>query len=360
MRINYTMYGTKLTGGVRVIFEIINKLAERGHEMSVTTIGDEQQASWFPLQAKIIGIAPEFKEKLLSKFGYDIVSYHIQKLSNATPDCDINVATFCYTAYAVHRSNKGIPFYHMQHYEKLFFNDTYRKQIAKETYYLPLHKIANSIWLRNKLTSEGLPVDPNMQIVNPAIEHQFFHANYNKTPRKDNAQRIVTLGKDVDWKGLRDLFDAMEIVQQKNKNAKLILFGCDSVSFDTKGVNYECVGRKQDTALAQLYVDADIVITPSWYESFPLPPLEAMACGTPVITTRYGTEDYAVDNENCIVIEPKDKKVMSDAILRLLNNDQLQKKFKDSGPKTAQQYTWNNTADKIEKIFTEAYKQKHS
>jgi len=41
------------------------------------------------------------------------------------------------------------------------------------------------------------------------------------------------------------------------------------------------------------------------YESFPLFPLEAMACGLAVITTAPGTEDYAVNQENCLVVEPK-------------------------------------------------------
>jgi glycosyltransferase involved in cell wall biosynthesis len=56
------------------------------------------------------------------------------------------------------------------------------------------------------------------------------------------------------------------------------------------------------------------VLCPSWYESFPLLPIEAMACGTSVITTPYGTEDYAIDGHTAIVVRPR---VVSDFVVAL-------------------------------------------
>lgn len=349
LRINYTMYGTTLTGGVRVIFEIINQLAERGHEMHLTTIGTQDESAWFPLKAKIHAVTPHWADSIIQKyFNVNLVPIHIRRLADAMPECDVNIATFSHTAFAVHRSKKGLPFYHMQHYEKLFYNDTYNSQMARETYFLPLHKIANCIWLRDTLIAEGVPVSPDLPIVNPAIEQKFFHPNYTRTRQAGTEPWVVALGKDVDWKGLRDLFSAMELVQKEIPEAKLVLFGCDSLSFDTKGVRYECVGRKQDTDLAQLYVNADVVVTPSWYESFPLPPIEAMACGTPVVTTRYGTEDYAVDGENAIVVPPKNREVLAQAIIRVLRDKDLQGRLRTNGIITGQRYTWQSTADQIE------------
>lgn len=53
MKINYTMFGTGLTGGVRVLLEIANGLVDRGHEVTITSIGNENDHKWFPLDAKV-------------------------------------------------------------------------------------------------------------------------------------------------------------------------------------------------------------------------------------------------------------------------------------------------------------------
>lgn len=94
-----------------------------------------------------------------------------------------------------------------------------------------------------------------------------------------------------------------------------------------------------------------MVICPSWYESFPLPPLEAMACGTPVVTTRIGTEDYAFNEKNCLVVPPRNPKAMAEAILRLLDDESLQERFKKEGLKTARQFTYDRTVDRLEELF---------
>ena len=96
------------------------------------------------------------------------------------------------------------------------------------------------------------------------------------------------------------------------------------------------------------------MLCPSLYESFPLPPLEAMACGTPVVTTRIGTEDYAFNEKNCLVVPPRQPKAIAEAILRLLKDDSMQERFRKEGLKTAKQFTYDNTVDKLEKIFKES------
>lgn len=103
--------------------------------------------------------------------------------------------------------------------------------------------------------------------------------------------------------------------------------------------------------LARLYSSADIVICPSWYESFPLYPLEAMVCGTPIVTTPYGTEDYAFHEKNCLVVPPQDPKSLANSILRLLKDGNLREEFRKEGLITASQFTWERTVNKVEEPF---------
>ncbi|MFB6187765.1 MAG: hypothetical protein ABEI86_12985, partial [Halobacteriaceae archaeon] len=148
MRINYTMVGTGLTGGTRVLLNIANRLAKRGHEVTITSLGDKGDHDWFSTNPNFetnYVSSKKYKylfgglQKLTGKYVYD--QYQIQALSEAVPNCDINVATFWKTAFSVYRSDIGEQFYHMQHHEPLFHDEEYRKRNARESYHLPLNKI---------------------------------------------------------------------------------------------------------------------------------------------------------------------------------------------------------------------------
>jgi glycosyltransferase involved in cell wall biosynthesis len=353
------MWDLFLTGGTRVIYEIASKLAERGHEVTITSL-KRRDISWFPLKADIVyvnSILPRTINYALKKAKLGISLDLIEPLTTAIPDCDINVATFCFTAFAVYRSGKGVPFYHMQHYEPLFFSreayysssDPYLKRMAEETYYLPLNKIANSIWLANIIKEK---VGSEYPIVNPGVDLDVFRPREVK--REENVKVVLCFGKSAALKGLRYAFEAMKIVKKRMRNVKLVLYGSESQLKAISPIPCEYVFRPNDEELAKLYASADVFILPSLYESFPLTPLEAMACGTPVVTTRYGTEDYAIHEENSLVVPPREPRQIAENILKLLSNEDLAEKLRKNGIETAKKFTWEKTVDKLEKLFEDA------
>jgi glycosyltransferase involved in cell wall biosynthesis len=356
MKINYTMFSTGLTGGVRVLLEIANGLSNRGHDVTITSLGNEKDHNWISLKAKMNYVHHTILNKAIDKgidksLSTNVSIYHKkEKLYSAIPDCEINIATYCFTAFSVFASGKGNPFYHMQHYEPLFFNDKYQRKLAEGTYYLPLNKIVNSIWLKNQMKEK---YDYDLPVVNPAIDHSVF---YPRDFEKDtNKLRIACFGKQTDWKGFKDALDAMKIVMKNRDDIEFVVYGAHQPTHKTK-ISYRFVKYPSDDELAKLYSSSDIVICPSWYESFPLPPIEAMACGAPVVTTRYGTEDYAFDGKNSLVVLPRNPNVLADSILKLLNDQNLRESFKKEGPKTAKQFTWDKTVDKVEELFQNALK----
>lgn len=357
MKINYTMFGTGLTGGVRVLLEIANGLVERGHEVTITSLGNVNDHNWFPLKTEVNYVQRPFLKKIINYglkrvFGVKISPYiEIEDLTKGIPDCDINVATFYFTAFSVFRSGKGIPFYHMQHYEPLLSDDPYLKKLAEETYHLPLNKIANSSWLKNQMKKKH---GYELPVVNPAIDHNVFYPREVK--KNTNKFRILCFGKQARWKGFLEALEAMKIVMRKRNNVEFIAYGVKQPSYKSDVPYYKFVESPSDDELARLYSSADVMICPSWYESFPLFPLEAMACGTPFVTTPYGTEDYAFHEKNCLVVPPRDPKALSNAVLKLLDDEDLREKIKKEGPKTAKGFTWNKTVDKVENLFKEALK----
>jgi len=70
----------------------------------------------------------------------------------------------------------------------------------------------------------------------------------------------------------------------------------------------------------QLYNDADVLINPTYADTFPTVNLEALACGTPVITYKTGGSPEAIDENTGIVVPQGDVKALSEAIIKLKEN----------------------------------------
>jgi glycosyltransferase involved in cell wall biosynthesis len=357
MKINYTMLGYAKTGGVIALTTIMNMLSQRGHQISVTL--RDGHIDWLSPEIKQIAAVDfhyrmsllavrglnGFYSRILNKQMYLYLYRTLDILENLTPECDINVATHSLSAFPVLRSGKGIPFYHMQHFEVLFSSDHHIKAMSNETYYLPLKKIANSLWLKSQVEGK---TEGDIPVINPAIEHEIFKPRADKTR---GLKRIVCYGSNIDWKGFSDALDAMKLVFKKRRDIEWVVFGLSHPKLQHSEAPYKFMKDISNEQLAELYSSAHVVICPSWYESFPLPPIEAMACGAPVVSTRIGTEDYCFHEHNCLVVPPRDPHAMSEAILRLLNDEELSSTFIQNGLETVKQFTWKTTVDKVEALF---------
>ena len=359
LKINYIMYGTGRTGGVIVLLNFMNELVKQGHEVSLTTIYYDD---WFPLSKdiRIISKRTPFNQYLLYGrsriFKSNELLYHLdylKKLHDIIPRVDINVATYSSTAYvASWKSMDGsIPFYHMQHLETIMFSNPLMKKFVLDTYFLPIFKVANSQWLQKKLL---LLTGTEYPILNPAIDNDIFYRR--KVKQQDGRNiNIIALGKGG-WKNAVGIYDAVNLVRSKLPNKKIILhfFGqrpTRGIQFDNRETIFHI--NLSDDQLAELYSNSDIQVTFSTAESFPLPPLEAMACGSAVITTPYGTEDYAVDNLNALIVEPNNVEMLAEKISLLIDNEELRQKLIEKGFKTASEFNY----PKQTKILIEQFKQ---
>ena len=99
------------------------------------------------------------------------------------------------------------------------------------------------------------------------------------------------------------------------------------------------------------YVDADVYILPSFYETFPMTLLEAMACGTPVIVTdRCGIAD--VINGQAGLVVPYDKEQLRDALLHMLSDDQMRLRFGEKGKLLVREkFNWEKIAEQVEGVY---------
>jgi glycosyltransferase involved in cell wall biosynthesis len=103
--------------------------------------------------------------------------------------------------------------------------------------------------------------------------------------------------------------------------------------------------------LATLYRQAEMLIYPSLYEGFGLPPLEAMACGTPVITSNT-TSLPEVVGEAALVVDPTQVEEIAAAIARLLDDPTLQAQLRQAGIKRVRRFSWKRAAQELVEALT--------
>lgn len=112
----------------------------------------------------------------------------------------------------------------------------------------------------------------------------------------------------------------------------------------------------KDQDLWELYSGAALFVYPSLYEGFGFPPLEAMACGCPVITSNVSSLPEVV-GDAAILVDPNDIEGMAGAIKRVLTDRQLRQEMQRKGLEQAKLFSWQETAAKTLKVYEEVYAQ---
>ncbi|PYR35989.1 MAG: hypothetical protein DMF93_20715 [Acidobacteria bacterium] len=111
-----------------------------------------------------------------------------------------------------------------------------------------------------------------------------------------------------------------------------------------------------DGGLRRLYSTSAVLLYPSRCEGFGLPPLEAMACGCPVVTTDVGAvPEFAIDGRNAFVVAPREVDAMADRLEQLLVDPALRKAFSREGRATAGRFDIACTAPLVAAAITRTY-----
>ncbi|WP_148255177.1 glycosyltransferase family 4 protein [Aidingimonas lacisalsi] len=378
MKVTYFMVSPGMTGGNLVIFHHMEALAKEGINVQlITPFGIKNWAagtleelfkhSYCPAYNGIWKYAKKVQYVLrnhapgierLAMNWYSGSENLISSSSSVTrrlveqwTPSDITVATHSFTAHAAALvSRKSNVFYHMQGFEPWFSDDPVFQSISELSYRLPLKKFANCTWLQDKVFA--LTGD-KIGLVRPGLNHQVFYPrqsqkiNDNKMSG-DKKIKIVSYADSRPLKGWAESQLAMKSVFLRMGNDLKVeweVFGSTNVSSSEVSVRNH--GFLSHEKLAMLYSNADIVFVPSWFESFPLQPVEAMACGAAVITTRIGTEDYARHNETALVVEPRKPESLANAIIRLIYDCDKREKLASAGLAEAKKFTWDQSAREV-------------
>ncbi|HUO42442.1 MAG TPA: glycosyltransferase family 4 protein, partial [Methylomirabilota bacterium] len=277
LKINFAMWGMRRSGGARVLFEVANRLVAKGHDVTFTSLGSNQAHLWFPLRTKVkyiektAPIVHQTYPHLLDSAFRRSTRWRVDRIRNlslAIPDCDVNVATYCLTAFAVNRSGKGKPFYYVQHYEPFFFDDPYTRQMVEETYSLPMQLVTVSSWLRKTIREK---YSKDAQVILNGVDRRIFFPRDIRNNGK--TKRIMCIGRSIEWKGMNDMIQAMNIVHKGHPSTELVIVTQDRarrLGMADTGFPYRIVRAPNDEDLAREYSASDVFVNPSWYEGFSL------------------------------------------------------------------------------------------
>jgi GT2 family glycosyltransferase/glycosyltransferase involved in cell wall biosynthesis len=324
LRIVYVTEDTGIGGGHRDIFEHLNRLADRGHEVSLYTLGDPPD--WFQLRAPVHTFP-----------GYDALALALAPLDA------IKVATWWMTAPPVWRASvaRGIPVYFVQDIETSYYPDHEQARHAVLDSYRPEFRYMTiSAWNRERLRELGL----DAELIAPGIDLDTFRARPEIARRED---MVLALGRSNPLKNLPLTLDAWRALPAPRP--ELRLFGIEPQLATDPGMHY--VSSPGDSEVNELFCQATVFVQTSTHEGFALPPLEAMATGAAVVCTdAHGNRDFCVDGVNCLMPDPDPRSVAA-AIAQLLGDPELRARLGRAGIETAGDYAWERRIDALERFF---------
>ncbi len=144
---------------------------------------------------------------------------------------------------------------------------------------------------------------------------------------------------------------------------KLILGGADwngaevihkTIAESPVRSDIKTLGFVSDRSLPSLYQAADAFVYPSLYEGFGMPPIEAMACGCPVISSARGSLAEVVGNA-ARIIDPENVCDLKNALRAMATDSLLREKLRGAGLERSQRFDWRITAAQTMKIYQETF-----
>jgi glycosyltransferase involved in cell wall biosynthesis len=350
MRISFVLPYAGLQGGIRVIAIHAGHLARRGH--AVRVISTPQVFSMrHSVKSLLLGTGLPRPEPSYFE-GIDVphrVLDCVRPVTDAdVPDGDVVIATYYTTAEGVLRlsPSKGAKAIFIQNYE---VEENRLNAALDASWRMPMHKIVISNWLL-RLARERFG-DAAVSHVPNGVDMRQFHAPVRG---KNLRPTVGMLYSTFSLKGCATSLKAMERVVAAAPAVRLVCFGAEPPDFRLPLPRCaEFHYRPAQERLRDLYAQCDVWLCGSNVEGFHLPPLEAMACRCPVVSTRVGGPwDIVEEGVNGHLVEVKDERALAERVLRVLQlPDAEWRRMSDAAWRTATGFGWDEASDLFERAL---------
>ncbi len=216
------------------------------------------------------------------------------------------------------------------------------------------HVITVSHFAKDHLCAHIPEIASKITVIYNGIDRErFFRAEDSEQQRVREKYRlserfILGLGSRDPRKNFAGLLHAWETSEDSLDDAELVIAGggarsFQQVDFTTHSKRVRLLGYVNDDDLAGLYSAARLFVYPSLFEGFGLPVLEAMACGTPVITANT-TSLPEVARDAALLVDPRDHDALAHAVVTLWHNTEEQHRLRERGFERVQAFRWRDSA----------------
>jgi len=280
-------------------------------------------------------------------------SYDIYWQPNFIPNQEIRakkiVTTLHDFSFILHKEYH--PKERIEYFEKYFFQNIVKSDVI----------ITGSEYSKQEILERLDFRKDQIKVIYHGIDHTLFKRYYDvKVSFKLPKKFIFSVGSIEPRKNLLGLLKAYDKLAETIKEEyKLVLAGFKGwenreimsiIEQNQNSIYY--LGYISDEELAKVYNLATLFVYPSFYEGFGLPPLEAMACGTPVVTSNVSSLPE-VGGDAVVYCDPYRIDDINEKIKFVLNDTGLQQTMIEKGLERAKMFTWEKSAMQHMEVFKE-------
>ncbi|MBO5357302.1 MAG: glycosyltransferase [Clostridia bacterium] len=242
---------------------------------------------------------------------------------------------WAFTAYCPHFTMAGCDFWRegchncvqKGHYSWFFDKSKQLYERKKELFSdLNLTIITPSKWLGD-LVKQSFLRDYEVKVINNGIDLDVFKPTESDFREKYNLQgKKIVLGVAFGWGERKGLDVFIELSKRLSENYQIVLVGTnDEVDKQLPSSIISIHRTSNQRELAEIYTASDVYANPTREDTFPTVNMEALACGTPVVTFRTGGSPEIIDEKTGIVIENEDINELEKSIIEVCEGDKLTK-----------------------------------
>jgi glycosyltransferase involved in cell wall biosynthesis len=344
VKITFVLPFVNLTGGVRVMLDYADWLHGAGHDVAVVYPAWPYRFHWTQRDRWV-----EYRKQMVAgvRVPWTDLKCRLMRVplirTGFLPRADVVVATAWPTALDVARlhSSRGRKVHVVMHHE----GGTGPEHRIQAIYRKPFHRITFSRTIGDSLERQfACAVN---DIVPGAIDPAKFYRDGHPEP-----DSVLMLYHPDPRKGGDDGLLALRRLQARMPRVRVRLMGTVRPAACCRQP-FPFEFHPGDETLRHAYSTATAFLYPSRYEGFGLPPLEAMACGCPVVTTAVGAvTEYACDRRNALVVPVGDVDAMADRLEDVLTDAGLRQRLVGEGMTTADAFG----VGKVAPLFAAALK----